>query len=156
MGVNLAARVLNIPSRIVLCRLQNNDPSKKAMGPTGIFGEASELKWVAHIEAQQKRAFAPTRDDIRCLAFDFANKSSIGTVPQPSGPQNLPNNVTETMAEHIPDPRPTTPDSQTGPSSAHDLPLSGGKTLNVISPLPIIPVGLKKRGRSITTILKSP
>ncbi|KAL3279715.1 hypothetical protein HHI36_017224 [Cryptolaemus montrouzieri] len=76
-GANSAARIFNIPSRILRCRLHNNDQSKKAMGPTGIFGEANELKLVAHIKALQKTGLVATRDDIRSLAFDSATKLKL-------------------------------------------------------------------------------
>ncbi|KAL3275761.1 hypothetical protein HHI36_020506 [Cryptolaemus montrouzieri] len=75
MGVNLAARVYNIPSRTLRCLLHNNEPFKKAMEPTGIFGETNddELKLVAHYKHCRKKGFASTRDDIRSLAFNFVN-----------------------------------------------------------------------------------
>ncbi|KAL3279138.1 hypothetical protein HHI36_016652 [Cryptolaemus montrouzieri] len=77
MGVNLAARVFTIQPRRLRRRLHNNDPSRRAMRPPGIFGEVNELKLVATIKALQRRAFAPTRDDIRSLAFDFSTKAFI-------------------------------------------------------------------------------
>ncbi|KAL3269321.1 hypothetical protein HHI36_008393, partial [Cryptolaemus montrouzieri] len=77
-------------------------------------------------------------------------KSSIGIVLKPPDPQKFSNVVTEPMAEHLPDFQPTTPESQPGPSLAPDLPLSGGKILNVTSHLSIIPVG----GRKEAEVLK--
>lgn len=72
MGINLASRTFNIPSRTLRRRVQNNDASKKPMGPTGSLGMANELKLVAHIKKLQKRGFAPTRDDLRTMAYEFA------------------------------------------------------------------------------------
>ncbi|KAL3279716.1 hypothetical protein HHI36_017225, partial [Cryptolaemus montrouzieri] len=66
-----------------------------------------------------------------------AAKSFIGIAPQRPHPQKFSNVVTLPMAEHLPNARPTTPEPQPGPSLAPDLPLSGGKILNTISPLPI-------------------
>ncbi|CAH0563124.1 unnamed protein product [Brassicogethes aeneus] len=64
------------------------------------------------------------------------------STPQP-GPSSAPD----------PDRQPSTP--QPGPSSAPDQPPSAGKVLEHISPLPTIPQGLKKRSRSIATLLTS-
>lgn len=77
MGINLASKTFNIPSRTLRRRVQYNDSSKKPMGPTGTLGMANESKLVAHIKKLQNRGFAPTRDDLRTMAYEFAVKLKL-------------------------------------------------------------------------------
>ena len=47
------------------------------MGPSSLLGEEAERKMVLHVQKLQARGFAPTRTDLRELAFRLAEKMGL-------------------------------------------------------------------------------
>lgn len=78
MGVNEASRTYDIPSRTLRRRRHQGDrPIDLPLGPQGILGIENEKRLVRHIQKLEKAGFAPDRDTIRALAFQFAEKLGV-------------------------------------------------------------------------------
>lgn len=74
MGVNEAARNYKIPSRTLRRRRQSGVLTEIPLGPQGTLGIENERRLVTHIQKLEKAGFAPDRDTVRSLAFQFAEK----------------------------------------------------------------------------------
>ncbi|KAB0803136.1 hypothetical protein PPYR_00106 [Photinus pyralis] len=78
MGVNEASRNFNIPKATLLRRKNSNNLRKTgSLGPACTLGDQVEQKLVAHIKKLQKFGFAPTRSDVRYMAFALAEQLKI-------------------------------------------------------------------------------
>lgn len=78
MGLNEAARNFGIPATTLKRRKRNGNPTKQnRLGPPSSLGEDAEIKLVRHIKKLQKFGFAPTRDVLRRMAYDLAEKMNI-------------------------------------------------------------------------------
>ncbi|XP_057660723.1 uncharacterized protein LOC130896560 [Diorhabda carinulata] len=78
MGLREACRTFNnIPPPTLRRRLKNNDFIKRTLGPPCILGIQNELKIRFHIQKLQKHGFAPTRENVRAMAFHLADQLKI-------------------------------------------------------------------------------
>lgn len=77
MGVNDAARNFGIPATTLRRRKLKHNLKKGPLGPSSILGEATEAKLARHILKLQKNGFAPTRTDLRSMAFKLAEQLGI-------------------------------------------------------------------------------
>lgn len=78
MGVTVAARTFQIPKSTLLRRLRTNNAAKEdRLGPPSLLGGDAERKLVGHIKKLQKTGFAPTRDEVRMIAFNLAERLGI-------------------------------------------------------------------------------
>jgi hypothetical protein len=77
MGVNEASRVYGIPSRALRRRIIQNSTKKLGLGPYGIIGYEYELRPVKHIKRLEASGFAPTRTDLRVVAYSFSVKLGV-------------------------------------------------------------------------------
>jgi hypothetical protein len=77
MVVNEASRVYGIPSRTLRRRIIQNSTKKLGLGPYGILGYENELRLVKHIKRLEASGFAPTRTDLRALAYSFSVKLEL-------------------------------------------------------------------------------
>lgn len=80
MGVNKASRVYKIPSRSLRRRKQSGNVNDIPLGPSGCLGPDNEKRLVKHTKALEKQGFAPDRECVRYLAFQFAEKLGVGEV----------------------------------------------------------------------------
>lgn len=67
-----ASKQYKIPEKTLRTRIKNKDFSKKPLGPASQLGLESEKKLVKHILQLQVVGFAPTRRDVREIAFNLA------------------------------------------------------------------------------------
>lgn len=78
VGVNEAAASFNIPKTTLKRRLATDNLKKtNRLGPDGVLGRNAETKLVNHIQKLQRYGFAPTRSEVRTMAFDLANRLGI-------------------------------------------------------------------------------
>lgn len=77
MGVNETSKTFGIPCTTLRRRNRTNNILKKTLGPSSVLGDSNERKIVMHIQKLQKRGFAPTRDDVRLMAFSLAEQMGI-------------------------------------------------------------------------------
>lgn len=78
MGINEAARTYGIPSRTLRRRRRSGIVTTELpLGPQGIFGIENEKRLVRHIQRLEKAGFAPDRETIRSLAYQFAEKLQL-------------------------------------------------------------------------------
>lgn len=78
MGLNDAARTFGVPRSTIQRRMKTNNLTKcNRLGPPSCLGEEIELKLVVHIKKLQKYGFAPTRDSVRQMAFQLADRFGI-------------------------------------------------------------------------------
>lgn len=78
-GINIksAADAHGIPRTTLRNRIKSKSCSKGRMGPDSLLGEANETKLCNHILDLQKAGFPITRNDLRSLAFEFAEDLKI-------------------------------------------------------------------------------
>ncbi|KAJ4436168.1 hypothetical protein ANN_18798, partial [Periplaneta americana] len=76
MGVNEASRNFDIPSRTLRRRMTSSN-YKKSLGPSACLGDEAENKLLTHIQKMQEVGFAPTRNDVKIMAFKMAQKLGI-------------------------------------------------------------------------------
>ncbi|XP_068081804.1 uncharacterized protein [Anabrus simplex] len=72
-----ASQDYGIPYRTLKRRLEKNDEKKHAMGPQSCLGEENEKKLVTYIRQLQISGFPPTGENLRKLAFQFAERNGI-------------------------------------------------------------------------------
>ncbi|KAI4471504.1 hypothetical protein MML48_1g11818 [Holotrichia oblita] len=77
MGINEAARNFDVPATTLRRRKKNESFKKGPQGPSACLGVANENKIVIHIKKLQSYGFAPTRDDVRVMAFKLAEQLGI-------------------------------------------------------------------------------
>lgn len=72
MSIGKAAKSYGIPKTTLRNRVASADSRKKSMGPSSQLGDEAEKKLAKHIKELQSVGFAPTRSDVRCIAYDLA------------------------------------------------------------------------------------
>lgn len=78
MGINEAAKAFGIPKTTFKRRLKTNNMDKmNRLGPDCSLGTTVEAKIVNHIKKLQKAGFAPTRLEVRIMAFNLAQRLGI-------------------------------------------------------------------------------
>lgn len=77
VGINEAARIYNIPKTTLKRRLKKGVLSKGSMGRNSVLGLENEQKIVGHITKLQASGFSPSRDTVKSMAFELANKLGI-------------------------------------------------------------------------------
>lgn len=77
MGINKAAKYFNIPKTTLLRRIKNSNETSDRLGPDSCLGKETEHKLVIHIKKLQKSGFAPTRREVRQMAYSLAKKMGI-------------------------------------------------------------------------------
>lgn len=78
MGVNEAAIHYNIPKSTFKRRIKTGNAAKSSrLGPDSTLGEAAERKLANHIKKLQTSGFAPTRDEVRIMAYKLAEAMNI-------------------------------------------------------------------------------
>ncbi|KAJ8939879.1 hypothetical protein NQ318_023219 [Aromia moschata] len=77
LGVNEAARAFGVPATTLRRRKSKNNTRKGPLGPSSTLGDDVEAKIVKHIIKLQKNGFAPTRTDVRAMAFKLAEQLGI-------------------------------------------------------------------------------
>ncbi|KAI4466568.1 homeobox-like domain superfamily [Holotrichia oblita] len=76
MGVNEASREFGIPSRTLRRHLASGK-LKPPLGRSCELGLEHETRLVNHVKALEKVGFAPDRNDVRKMAYEFAEKLGI-------------------------------------------------------------------------------
>ncbi|XP_022829248.1 uncharacterized protein LOC111358362 [Spodoptera litura] len=74
LGINEISRRYGIPSRTLRRRFANKNTEKLTLGKHPLLDFENEKRLVSHIQKLEKAGFPPTRDMIRRLAFEFAEK----------------------------------------------------------------------------------
>lgn len=77
IGVNEAARTYGIPSRTLRRKRHAEISPNLPLGPQGILGIDNEKRLVRHVKKLQTAGFAPDRETLRTLCFQFAEKLGI-------------------------------------------------------------------------------
>lgn len=78
MGINEAARSFGIPKTTFKRRLAASNLEKTdCLGPDSMLGREVERKLAIHIKKLQKRGFAPTRQEVRIMAYNLAERLGI-------------------------------------------------------------------------------
>lgn len=73
LGVNEAARTFQIPHATLKRRIKCNNLTKtNRLGPDSFLGTDAEEKLASHIKKLQQHGFAPTREDVRIMAYKLA------------------------------------------------------------------------------------
>ncbi|XP_031358597.1 tigger transposable element-derived protein 6-like, partial [Photinus pyralis] len=77
-SIRKAAIRYSIPRKTLEYRIKKgNSEGPQHMGPPSLFGKANEIRLVKHIKAMQATGFPMGRDDVRKLAFNFAEKLGL-------------------------------------------------------------------------------
>ncbi|XP_044761182.1 tigger transposable element-derived protein 6-like [Coccinella septempunctata] len=71
-SVNGASKMYGIPRKTLERKIKNNISTTGRLGPDSMLGEANEIKLVQHIKKAQKYGFPMTSQDVRKLAYNFA------------------------------------------------------------------------------------
>jgi hypothetical protein len=77
LSVYKAAIVYNIPRKTLERRYKTNKTKKGPMGPTSMLGDQNEKKLADHIKTMQEKGFPLTINDVRMIAFQFAEQLKI-------------------------------------------------------------------------------
>ncbi|XP_045773169.1 MFS-type transporter clz9-like [Maniola jurtina] len=77
MSVYRASIIYNLPRKTLERRLKLNNDQKGPMGPSSTFGIANEKRLCKHIKEMQAKGFPLTMDDLRKIAFQFAEQLEI-------------------------------------------------------------------------------
>lgn len=72
-----ASRRYGVPWSTLKRRITNNDFDKKSLGPSSVLGGENENKIVKHIKKLQLHGFAPTRTEVRIMAFRLAEQLKL-------------------------------------------------------------------------------
>lgn len=72
-----ASKTYGIPRKTLERRIKNDNDKKGPMGPTSMLGKQNEKKLVDHIKTMQSKGFPLTIDDVRSIAFQFAERLKI-------------------------------------------------------------------------------
>lgn len=77
-GVNEASRQFGIPKATLIRRRASGNLIKTtSLGPSSTLGVENERKLVSHIKKLQKFGFAPSRTDVRFMAFALAEQLGL-------------------------------------------------------------------------------
>lgn len=74
VSVFAASNMYQIPRKTLERRVKNGNDKKGPLGPTSIFGEENESKLASHIINLQEKGFPLTINDVRTIAFKFAEQ----------------------------------------------------------------------------------
>ncbi|KAI4460733.1 helix-turn-helix psq domain [Holotrichia oblita] len=77
MTVYRASGIYHIPRKALERRLKVNNDTKGPMGPSSTFGVDNEKRLCKHIQEMQSKGFPLTIDDLRVIAFKFAEQLQI-------------------------------------------------------------------------------
>lgn len=77
MSIRRASAEFNIPRKTLERRIKTGNSEKGNMGPSCTFGKENEDRLSRHILTMQKRGFPLTRDDLRTIAYHFAQQLNI-------------------------------------------------------------------------------
>ena len=77
VSTNMASKTYGVPRKTLERRLKSNNNLKGNLGPQSCLGSDNEKKLSGHIKELQKKGFPLTRDDVRRIAYDFANQLNI-------------------------------------------------------------------------------
>ncbi|KAB0790336.1 hypothetical protein PPYR_15330 [Photinus pyralis] len=77
MSVRRASLTFNIPRKTLERRVKTGNTVKGSMGPGCNFGKENEDRLSRYILNMQSRGFPLTRDDLRTIAFQFAEQMNI-------------------------------------------------------------------------------
>lgn len=76
-SIRSAAKANNIPEKTLRNRIKTNNLIKGRLGQPPRLGIEAENKLEDHIRKLQKSGFAPTRKQLRRIAFNLAEKMKI-------------------------------------------------------------------------------
>lgn len=76
-SVRQASIQYNVPRKTLERRIKTGNSLKGNMGPSSAFGSAHENRLSRHILTMQKRGFPLTRDDLRVIAYQFAEQLNL-------------------------------------------------------------------------------
>lgn len=76
-SVRRASAEFNIPRKTLERRIKTGNSQKGNMGPSSVFGIENERRLSRHILSMQNRGFPLTRDDLRSIAYQFAQQLQI-------------------------------------------------------------------------------
>ncbi|CAB3221194.1 unnamed protein product [Arctia plantaginis] len=77
LSIYSAAIRYNIPRKTLERRFKTDNMKKGPMGPSCMFGEENEKKLSVHIKTMQARGFPLTINDVRVIAFKFAENLNL-------------------------------------------------------------------------------
>ncbi|CAK1595578.1 unnamed protein product [Parnassius mnemosyne] len=77
MTIYAASITYQVPRKTLERRYKKNNDKKGPMGPSSIFGEKNEKKLANHIKTMQKHGFPLTIDDVRKIAYQFAEQLNL-------------------------------------------------------------------------------
>lgn len=77
MAIRRASIEFKIPRKTLERRIKTGNHQKGNMGPSCIFGKENEDRLSRHILIMQRRGFPLTRDDLRTIAYQFAQQLNI-------------------------------------------------------------------------------
>lgn len=72
LSIRGASKRFSVPESTLRHRIKNNDFTKRALGPDCQLGFEAEKKLALHIKKLQAVGFAPTQQNVRMLAYNFA------------------------------------------------------------------------------------
>lgn len=77
MSIRQASKTYGVPWSTLKRRLESNCFEKTPLGPTSILGDTNENKLVKHIKKLQMFGFAPSRTEVRAMAYKLAEQLNI-------------------------------------------------------------------------------
>lgn len=77
VSVRAASISYKIPRNTSERRCKKNDYKNGLMGPASSFGNENEKKLAAHIRSMQAKGFPLTMDDVRKIAYEFAEQLKL-------------------------------------------------------------------------------
>lgn len=77
LSLRQASKQFNVPLTTLRNRIKNNNFSKRELGPSSQLGRDAEKNLVEHIKQLQAVGFAPTRKDVRTIAYNLAKSLNI-------------------------------------------------------------------------------
>ncbi|KAI4462013.1 helix-turn-helix psq domain [Holotrichia oblita] len=77
MTIYSASKIYNIPRKTLERKYKKDNDKKGPMGPSSMLGEQNEQKLVTHIKTMQSKGLPLSIDDVRTIAFHFAERLNI-------------------------------------------------------------------------------
>ncbi|XP_067011045.2 uncharacterized protein [Anabrus simplex] len=78
ISIREAERRYGVPERTIRRRMTTGNMGRPTLGPEGVFGEENEKRLVTHIQKLCSAGFAPDKQTVRRLAYQFAEKLKLG------------------------------------------------------------------------------